>query len=109
MPRHDETFRSIRTLPSPVQSPQVGLPQALVRRKASFWVNHGLLTERLGTGRGDGAVRGVAGRGRRPWAVTTGWAAADKCPPPVYVRALTLDASLQGTGANISQAGFTFL
>ena len=25
---------------------QVGLPQALVRRKVSFWINHGLLKER---------------------------------------------------------------
>ena len=85
---------------------QVGLPQALVRRKAAFWVNHGLLLESSspsagpsstpaaqrqggaaaasgpeggGRRRPNGRARGVEGRGMQ-----------------VYRRATRLDPALHG-------------
>ena len=90
--------KSHPNLNGPAPSSQVGLPQPLVRRKATFWVNHGLLKERRqqgadGGGGGSGAASSASSRRGRAGAAAVG-RAVDACP--VYRRAQTLDARLHG-------------
>ncbi|KAG1665781.1 hypothetical protein FOA52_002876 [Chlamydomonas sp. UWO 241] len=90
-------FRSAEAMSVAQLAAAVGLPQAIVRRKISFWVNHGLVVEARGRpaeGAPGEPTRRLGARGGGVRA--DGGAAGARGAPALYRRAARLDAAMHG-------------
>lgn len=90
---HLQQWDCAPTQATPPPPTQVGLPLPLVRRRALFWVNHGVLRAAPAAGssaRGGAAAAAAPGRGGRA-------GRAPSLVASVYARASWLRPSLHGT------------